>query len=323
MPATISAAHPDLADLYPPTAPFDSGMLPVDGGHALYWEQCGRPSGVPAVFLHGGPGAGIAPAYRRFFDPNRYRVVLFDQRGCGRSTPRGSTQGNTTTDLVADIERLRQHLGIERWVVMGGSWGSTLALAYGQAHPERCVAFVLRGLFLFRAAEVAWFLTGMGRFFPEAHQAFLAHLPEAERADPLAAYHARLVDPSPAVHGPAAVAWSRYEEHCSRLVPRLSDASAEACLPLARLEAHYMVNGGFVREGQLLDDMHRIAHLPATLVQGRYDLVCPPTTAFDVHAAWPGSQLVMVPDAGHAALEPGIRRALVRALDEAATSSDG
>jgi len=318
VPATVSSVRPDLTDLYQPLAPFDSGMLPVGGGHALYWEQCGRRDGLSALFLHGGPGAGIAPAYRRFFDPQRYRTVLFDQRGCGRSTPRGTVEGNTTQTLVADIERLREHLGIERWVVMGGSWGSTLALAYGQAHPERCLAFVLRGIFLFRAAEVAWFLTGMGRFFPEAHAAFLEHLPKAERADPLASYYARLNDPDPLVHGPAALAWSRYEEHCSRLVPRLSDASADACLPLARLEAHYMVNAGFLREGQLLADMPRIAHLPAMLVQGRYDLVCPPTSAFDLHAAWPGSRLVIVPDAGHAALEPGIRRALVRALDEVA-----
>lgn len=305
---------PDLTDLHPPAAPFESGMLGVSDGHALYWEQCGAPSGVPVLFLHGGPGAGTAPTYRRFFHPERHRAVLFDQRGCGRSLPRGDLTGNTTWHLVADIEHLREHLGIERWLVVGGSWGSTLALAYGQAHPERCLGFVLRGIFLFRTAEVAWFLDGMGTFFPEAREAFLAYLPEDERHRPLEGYYKRLCDPDPAVNGPAAVAWSRYEESCSRLVPRVSETAAEACLPLARLEAHYMVHRGFLEEAQLLRDLPRIRHLPATLIQGRYDMVCPPRTAWDLHQAWPGSRLEMIPDAGHAALEPGIRCAIVSAV---------
>ncbi|MQX36573.1 prolyl aminopeptidase [Roseospira navarrensis] len=303
-----------MTDLHPPIDPFESGVLDVGDGHSLYWEQCGAPDGVPVLFLHGGPGAGIAPSYRRFFNPTRHRAVLFDQRGCGRSAPRADITANTTWHLVADIERLREHLGIARWHVVGGSWGSTLALAYGQAHPEHCLGFVLRGIFLFRAQEVDWFLNGMGVFFPEARAAFLDFLPEEERASPLESYYRRLCDPHPSVHGPAAVAWSRYEESCSRLVPRLGENSAAACLPLARMEAHYMMHHGFMDEAQLLRDVGRIAHLPATLIQGRYDMVCPPVTAQALHQAWPGSRLDMVPDAGHAAMEPGIRRAIVRAL---------
>lgn len=313
--AHAATSHADLSDLHPPVTPFESGVLDVGDGHTLYWEQCGNPAGIPVLFVHGGPGAGIAPAYRRFFDPERHLAVLFDQRGCGRSVPRAHIGANTTWDLVADIERLRTHLGIEQWFVLGGSWGSTLALAYGQAHPDRCLGFVLRGIFLFRAREVAWFLDGMGTFFPEARDAFLSHLPPPERATPLDSYYRRLCDPDPAIHGPAAVAWSRYEESCSRLVPRVGDSPAAACLPLARMEAHYMVNRGFMDEGQLLRDIGRIAHLPGVLIQGRYDMVCPPVSAVDLHAAWPASRLEMVPDAGHAAMEPGIRRAIVRAIN--------
>jgi proline iminopeptidase len=313
--ANATTRYADLPDLHPPATPFESGVLAVPEGHALYWEQCGNPDGLPVVFLHGGPGAGTSPTYRRFFDPKRHRAVLFDQRGCGRSTPRASLDANTTWDLVDDIDRLRRHLGIERWLVVGGSWGSTLALAYGQAFPDHCLGFVLRGIFLFRAVEVDWFLSGMGTIFPEAQEAFLGFLPADERAAPLHSYYRRLCDPSPSVHGPAAVAWSRYEEACSRLVPRLTEASPEACLPLARMEAHYMIHAGFLEEGQLLRDLPRIRHLPATLVQGRYDIVCPPRTAWDLHQAWPGSQLVMVPDAGHAAMEPGIRRGMIEALN--------
>jgi proline iminopeptidase len=308
----------DAPDLHPHQTPFDSGMLPVADGHTLYWEQCGRPDGIPVLFLHGGPGAGVAPAYRRFFDADVHRAVLFDQRGCGRSAPRASVEANTTWDLVDDIEKLRRHLDIPAWFVLGGSWGSTLALAYGQTWPERCLGFILRGVFLFRAAEVDWFLRGMGRFFPEAERAFHDFLPEAERATPLQSYHARLTDPDPRVHQPAAVAWSRYEEACSRLVPRSSQSPADACLPLSRLEAHYMMHAGFLEEGQLLRDIGRIAHLPAVLVQGRYDLVCPPSSAWDLHHAWPGSRLDMIADAGHAAMEPGIRRAIVKAVADIA-----
>lgn len=300
---------------FPHIEPRRTGMLDVGDGHSLYWEESGAPDGIPVVYVHGGPGAGCAPAYRRFFDPARYRIVLFDQRGAGRSRPYASVNANTTPHLIADMERLRTHLGVERWLVFGGSWGSTLALAYGEAHPARCLGFILRGVFLFTAREVDWFLTGMGRLFPEAAEAFLDHLPPEERTAPLEAYYRRLCDPQPMVHGPAASAWTGYEDACSRLVPRATGGGGggAANLAMARLEAHYMMHGGFLDEGELLARLDTIAHLPCTIVQGRYDVVCPAETAWAVHRAWPGSRLHMVPDAGHSALEPGTRAALVAA----------
>ena len=295
-------------------------MLPLDGGHVMYWEEAGSPRGLPVLFLHGGPGAGCTPAYRRFFDPTAYRILLFDQRGAGRSTPGAETQSNTTQHLIRDIETLRRHLSVDRWLVFGGSWGSTLALAYGEAHPERCLGFVLRGVFLGRRAEVDWFLHGMGTFFPEAHRAFLAPIPPEERGDGLlAAYHRRLTDPDPRVHLPAARAWSRYESACSALRPGPADTAAvagdRAALSLARLEAHYFKNGLFLRDGQLLGDLHRIKGLPATIVQGRYDVVCPIATADELARAWPGAEYMPVPEAGHSAMEFGIRSALVSATE--------
>jgi proline iminopeptidase len=307
------------AHLFPPIEPYGSGRLAVGAGHSLYWEQSGNPDGAPVVFLHGGPGAGATAEHRRFFDPRRYRIVVFDQRGAGRSTPLGALEDNTTAHLVADIERLRNHLGIGRWQVFGGSWGSTLGLAYAQAHPERVTALVLRGIFLGSRREIDWFLDGMGRFQPAAHQAFLAALPGAERTDPLGHYHRRLVDPDPAVHRPAAHAWSTYEGACSTLRPSPETVAAfgrdEMALSLARLEAHYFVNGCFLENGQLLAGMERIRRIPAVLVQGRYDLICPPETACALADAWPEAELVMVPDAGHAAMEPGIAQALVAATE--------
>ncbi len=295
-------------------------MLPLDGGHVMYWEEAGSPRGLPVLFLHGGPGAGCTPAYRRFFDPAAYRILLFDQRGAGRSTPGAETQSNTTQHLIRDIETLRRHLSVDRWLVFGGSWGSTLALAYGEAHPERCLGFVLRGVFLGRRAEVDWFLHGMGTFFPEAHRAFLAPIPPEERGDGLlAAYHRRLMDPDPRVHLPAARAWSRYESACSALRPGPADTAAvagdRAALSLARLEAHYFKNRLFLRDGQLLDDLHRVEGLPATIVQGRYDVVCPIATADELARAWPGADYMPVPEAGHSAMEFGIRSALVSATE--------
>lgn len=300
--------------LYPPLEAYDSGMLPVDGLHSLYWEQSGNPAGVPVLFLHGGPGAGTAPVYRRFFDPAHYRIVLFDQRGAGRSVPWAEVRDNTTRHLVADIEALRRHLAIERWLLFGGSWGSTLALAYGQAHPERCLGFILRGIFLFRPREVDWFLSGMATFFPEAARAFRGFLPEAERRDPLHSYHARLIHPDPAVHRPAARAWSAYEDACSRLMPR-PDIGESDGLALARIEAHYMVNHGFLAENALLDNLGLLARHPAAIIQGRYDMVCPIATADDLVRAWPGARYSVVPDAGHAAMEPGTAAALVAATE--------
>lgn len=307
-------------DLFPAIEAAESGMLPLDGGHVMYWEEAGSPRGLPVLFLHGGPGAGCTPAYRRFFDPAAYRILLFDQRGAGRSTPGAETQSNTTQHLIRDIETLRRHLSVDRWLVFGGSWGSTLALAYGEAHPERCLGFVLRGVFLGRRTEVDWFLHGMGTFFPEAHRAFLAPIPPEERGDGLlAAYHRRLTDPDPRVHLPAARAWSRYESACSALRPGPADTAAvagdRAALSLARLEAHYFKNGLFLRDGQLLGDLHRIKGLPATIVQGRYDVVCPIATADELARAWPGAEYMPVPEAGHSAMEFGIRSALVSATE--------
>ena len=306
--------------LFPPLEPYRHGTLTADALHTLPWEESGNPNGVPAVFLHGGPGGGCSPRHRQFFDPSFYRIVLFDQRGAGRSTPVGELRDNTTQHLVADIERLRRELDIERWLVFGGSWGSTLALAYGQAHPARCLGFVLRGIFLGRQAEIDWFLDGMGCFFPEARRKFVEALPPAERDDLLLRYYRRLIDPDPAVHLPAAQAWSTYEGACSSLAPNPDLASPldddGSALALARTEAHYFVNRIFMPEGALLDGVGRIAHLPCTIVQGRYDVVCPPSSAYELQDAWPGAELVIVPDAGHSAWEPGITRELVVATEK-------
>lgn len=306
-------------DLFPEIGPYEAGYLPLSAGHVMYWEQVGNPRGRPVLFLHGGPGAGAGAVHRRFFDPHFWRLVIFDQRGAGRSRPLGSLIENTTPDLVRDIETLRRHLGIEQWLLFGGSWGSTLALAYAQTHPERVAGCVLRGVFLGRPFEVDWFLHGLRTVFPDAHAQFAGFLPEAERADLLGAYLRRLADPEPAVHMPAARAWSIYEGSCSTLLPSpdtvASFAQDRTALGLARIEAHYFAHGLFLPEGGLLGGMHRLARVPAEIVQGRYDMVCPPCTAFDLAAAWPMARLTIVPDAGHSALEPGVRRALVAAVE--------
>ena len=295
-------------------------MLPLDDLHSMYWEESGDPAGVPVLFLHGGPGSGSAPRHRRFFDPAYYRIVLFDQRGAGRSTPLGEHHNNTTQLLIADIERLRELLGIGQWLVFGGSWGSTLALAYGQAHTERCLGFVLRGIFLCTPPEIDWFLHGMGFFFPQAHAQFVEHIPEAERGDLLAAYCRRLFSDDPAQGVLAARAWSRYEGSCLHLLPN-PDAerqhdTPEVALGVGRLEAHYFRNAGFLAPDQLVRNVGVLQHLPAVIVQGRYDVVCPPATAWHLHQAWPHSRLEMVEDAGHSAFEPGIEAALLRATNQ-------
>ena len=305
--------------LFPPLEPHRRGSLAVDPLHTLPWEESGNPNGVPAVFLHGGPGGGCSPRHRQFFDPAFYRIVLFDQRGAGHSLPVGEVRNNTTQHLVDDMEALRRALGIERWLVFGGSWGSTLALAYGEAHPERCLGFVLRGIFLGRRVEIDWFLDGMGYFFPEARQRFVEALPAAERGDLLANYYRRLTDPDPGVHLPVAQAWSTYEGACSSLAPNPDLASQldddGSALALARIEAHYFVNRVFLPEAALLQHVSRIRHLPCTIVQGRYDIVCPPSSAYELRAAWPEAELVIVPDAGHSAWEAGITRELVVATE--------
>jgi len=306
-------------DLFPDIAPYETGLLPLSGGHVMYWEQVGNPRGQPVLFLHGGPGAGAGAVHRRFFDPLHWRVVIFDQRGAGRSRPLGNLAENTTPHLVSDIESLRRFLGVDQWLLFGGSWGSTLALAYAQAHPDRVAGAVLRGVFLGREAEVEWFLYGLRRVFPDAWAAFAEHVPAAERGDLLSAYLTRLIDPDPTIHLPAARAWSAYEGSCSTLLPSpetvASFAQDRTALGLARIEAHYFAHQLFLAEGGLLAHMDGIAHIQAEIIQGRYDMVCPAETAFDLAAAWPRARLTVVPDAGHSALEPGVRTALVAAVE--------
>lgn len=307
--------------LYPEIEPYDHGMLPVSSLHTLYYEQCGNPNGKPVVFLHGGPGAGCNVKCRRFFNPQTYRIILFDQRGCGRSTPHAELRDNTTWDLVADIERLREHLRIEHWQVFGGSWGSTLALAYAQTHPQRVTELVLRGIFMLRQWELRWFYQkGCDALFPDAWEAYLAVIPKSEHGDLMAAYNERLTDPDPAVRLAAAQAWSVWEASTSFLLQDPGYISASAgdrfALAFARIENHYFVNRGFFEcDDQLLRDAHKLAAIPAVIVQGRYDVVCPLRSAWDLHRAWPQAKLEIVPDAGHSAFEPGNIDALVRATD--------
>ncbi|WP_430231062.1 prolyl aminopeptidase [Nitrosomonas communis] len=307
-------------ELYPEIEPYQQGMLPVDARHTLYWEQSGNPNGLPVLFLHGGPGAGSAPNHRRFFDPAYYRIIIYDQRGAGRSTPLGEIRDNTTPHLIEDIETLRQYLSIEQWLVFGGSWGSTLALAYGEAHPSRCLGFILRGIFLCRKSEIDWFLYGLRHFFPEAWQEFVAPLSPHERKDILAAYYQRLMDPDPAIHMPAARAWGRYEGRCSTLLPSPETVnyftSDTVALGLARMEAHYFSHDIFLPHNALLDNVKKLHGMPATIVQGRYDAVCPIVSADDLTHAWPQAEYVIIEDAGHSAWEPGIRSALVQATDK-------
>jgi proline iminopeptidase len=310
---------PSVRELYPDIQPHQSGMLKLDGIHTMYWEVSGNPHGKPVLFLHGGPGAGSTPTHRRFFDPAQYRIVVYDQRGAGRSAPLGETRMNTTQILISDIETLRHHLGVERWLVFGGSWGSTLALAYAETHPQSCSGLVLRGIFLCRKREIDWFLYDIRNLFPEAWRSFAEFLPEAERGDLLANFHKRLMDPDPGVHMPAARRWSVYEGSCSTLLPSPETVAAfgddRMALGLARMEAHYFINEIFLPENFLLDNISRIRHLPAVIVQGRYDAVCPVVTADELHRAWPEARYQVIPDAGHSAMEPGIRSALLDATD--------
>jgi proline iminopeptidase len=311
--------------LYPPVAPYDSGRLKVSAIHELYYEQSGNPDGKPVVFLHGGPGAGSNAAVRRFFDPRCYRIVVFDQRGAGRSRPHANLEDNTTWTLVADIERLRIELGIERWQVFGGSWGSTLALAYAQTHPEHVTELVLRGIFMLRPVELRWFYQyGASELFPDYWQDFIAPIPEAERDDLISAHHRRLTGDDAQAQAASAKAWSVWEGVTSNLL--VSEAAAgrfaanDFALALARIETHFFVNAGFLdRPDQLLEGIDAIRHIPAVIVQGRYDVVCPIRTAWELHQAWPEAELRVVPDAGHSAFEDGIVHELVNATDRFAT----
>jgi proline iminopeptidase len=306
--------------LYPPIEPFQSGVLHTDDGHQIYWELCGNPQGKPAVFLHGGPGSGCSPDHRRLFDPERYCVLLFDQRGCGRSTPSASLENNTTWHLVDDMERLRTMLGPERWLVFGGSWGSTLALAYAQKHPQRVSALVVRGIFTMRRAELQWYYQeGASWLFPDLWEGFVAPIPQAERGDLIAAYRKRLIGSDPQVQIACARAWSLWEGQTIRLLPDQANTDKHSqdafSLAFARIENHYFVHGGWMDEGQLIRDAHRLAAIPGVIVQGRYDACTPARTAWDLHRAWPQAEFHLVPDAGHAFNEPGILARLIAATD--------
>ncbi|MGH8166714.1 MAG: prolyl aminopeptidase [Woeseiaceae bacterium] len=306
--------------LYPPIEPFDTGRLDVGDGHTLYYEQSGNSAGKPVVFLHGGPGGGCTEKMRQFFDPERYRIVLFDQRGSGKSRPHANLEANTTWHLVEDIERLRELLKIERWQVFGGSWGSTLALAYAETHPDRVTELVLRGIFMLRKKEIDWFYQiGASEIFPDRWQRFLEPIPEHERHDLLHAYHGYLTSDDPAVRLRAARAWSIWEGTTCMLIPSEEIekvfGAEEMALSMARIECHYFVNDGFMAENQLLKDIDRIRHIPAVIVHGRYDIVCPVISAWELAQAWPEADLHIVPDAGHAAFEAGNVHELITATD--------
>ncbi len=318
---SLQPPRADLRQLYPAIEPYDHGHLAVDGHHEIYYEQCGNPDGKPVVFVHGGPGGGAGEDYRRFFDPAAYRIVLFDQRGCKRSKPYASLQDNTTWDLVDDIEKIREHLGIDSWQVFGGSWGSTLSLSYAQRHPGRVTELVLRGIFMLRRKELLWFYQeGASNIFPDAWEKFLAPIPEVERGDLMSAYYRRLTSDDEQTRVEAARAWSIWEGTTSLLYQdddKIAETGADDfAVAFARIESHYFVHGGFFEaEDQLLEGVDRIRHIPTVVVQGRYDVVCPARSAWDLQRAWPESELVIVEDAGHSAFEPGIRSALLDATD--------
>lgn len=314
-----------MRSFYPEIEPYDSGLLDVGDGQQVYWETSGNPDGKPVVFLHGGPGGGTNPNQRRLFNPEKYRILLFDQRGCGKSLPHASDpeadlSNNTSWHLVADIERLREHLGVERWQVFGGSWGSSLALGYAETHPDRVTELVLRGIFTLRAAELEWFYEGgAAALFPDLWEGFLAPVHVADRGHLIRAYSRLLNDPDPDVHGPAAVAWSRWESSTITLLPHpdvVEQFTEEKyAVAFARIENHYFMHGGWWEEGQLIRDAGRLAGIPGVIVQGRYDVCTPAMTAWDLHRAWPEAQFKMVDDAGHSFDEPGILHQLIKATD--------
>ena len=305
--------------LFPPTQPNKTGYLSVSKLHKIYWEESGNPTGVPVLFLHGGPGAGVAPIHRCFFDPSYYRIILFDQRGAGRSIPVAECRENTTTDLVNDIEVLRDFLDVKKWLIFGGSWGSTLALVYGGSYPNRCKGFILRGVFLGTQSEIDWFINGMGTFFPEAHRNFLGLLSESERKNPLLSYANRLNDPDPIIYYAAAKAWNSYEEECSNLIfnKQMKDSAltSNVMLALARIEVHYFMNQNFIKPGSILKNIKKINRKPAFIIQGRYDVICPICSADRLAGLWPEAKYEIIQDSGHSAMEPGITKALIKATE--------
>jgi proline iminopeptidase len=302
-------------DLFPAALPFDTGRM-ARGVHDIYYEQCGAVDGRPVLFLHGGPGAGTSPSHRRLFNPKRFRCVLFDQRGCGQSRPFASIDDNTTELLIGDIDALRKQLGIDKFILFGGSWGSTLALAYAIAYPEHVDSLILRGIFLGSRDEVSWFLHDMGRFFPEAYAQFIAPIPEAERGDILNAYYKRLVSSDPAIYQPAADCWASFETSCSTLRAGSRHMSGAAALSMARIEAHYFQNDCFMPDAHILSNIDRIKQLPVHIIQGRHDVICPPFSAYKLASKWgANARLEMIDEAGHSTFESGIAHALLAALD--------
>ena len=310
-----------MRDLYPPIEPYNQGKLKVSELHTIHYEESGNPAGKPVIFLHGGPGGGITPMYRQYFDPQQWRIVIFAQRGCGQSTPYAELRENTTWDLVSDIEKLRQHLSIDKWVVFGGSWGSTLALAYSQTHPDSCKGLILRGIFMLRKSEINWFYQeGASYIYPDAWQEYLKPIPPEEREDLLTAFYKRLTSEDRKIRLEAARAWSIWEASTSKLIPSTASkerfGTAEFAEAFARIECHYFVNKGFLeQENQLLENVDRIRHLPGVIVQGRYDVVCPMKTAWELHQVWSEAEFIVIPDAGHSVSEPGIKDALIEATD--------
>jgi len=304
-------------ELYPAIEPYETGMLPVGDGHTLYYEVSGNPQGKPALFLHGGPGSGTQPLQRRFFDPARYRIVLFDQRGAGQSTPSGSLVANTTQHLVQDIETLRRHLGIARWLVLGGSWGSTLALAYAGVHPEACVALVVRGIWLGRKRDIDWWIYGLSRIYPDYWEAFASHLHPWERDDIVEGYGRRLDDPDPQIHMPAAIAWRSFDQRCSALLPKTNDPAPAGprTLAVARIENHYVRHLAFLEDGELLRGVGRFRKVPGVIIHGRYDMIAPIEGAFALARAWPEAAFTLAEGESHDIGDPGIRRALLEATD--------
>ena len=323
---SASTAQPrsgaDTATLYPQNLPFNTGMLDV-GSHRLYYEQCGNPEGVPVLFLHGGPGAGCAPSHRRLFHPDRFHAILFDQRGSGKSEPYASIHENTTPHLIADIETLRVHLGVDKFILFGGSWGSTLALAYALSHPDRVAGLILRGIFLGSRDEVDWFLYGMKKFYPEAHERFVAPLSPDEKGDILASYLARLTAPDHSAQMRAARHWTAYENSCATLAAAMRDAGP-AALSMARIEAHYFAHDCFFDDGYILDNLNRINHLPARIIQGRHDVICPPETAIQLARKWGNmARIELIDTAGHSAFEAGVVEALIHHLEDMALPPKG
>lgn len=310
-----------MRDYFPEIEPTNKGLLKVSNIHTLYWEECGNPAGRPVIFLHGGPGGGVAPDHRRFFDPKTYRIILFDQRGSGQSTPCAELRENTTWDLVKDIETIREMLKIDNWVVFGGSWGSTLALTYAITHPGRVKALVLRGIFLCRPSEIGWFYQeGASQIFPDIWDEYLKPIPDNERHDLVAAYYKRLTHENSEVRLQAAKAWSKWEAATSRLIVDQNAIAEfddpEFALSFARIECHYFTNNAFFNtDNWILENIEKIRHIPGVIIQGRYDVVCPARSAWDLHKAWPEAKITLVADAGHAAAEPGIRSALIEATE--------